>query len=255
MKNWYGTWAFFKRESHRFIKVWPQTIGAPLISTFLYFAIFGGVLGSQIGVLDGVSYLAFLVPGLTAMTMLQQSFQNTSSSLIISKFQGLVQSDLLALPLTSFQIVLAYMCGSILRGALVGIAILILSRFFVEFSIAHPLLFLFSLISITGISGLLGLLVGLWADDFDKTSIVGNFVLTPLVYLGGVFFSISLLSDFWAFLARWNPLFYLIDLFRFTILDTSQGIPLLSLFSILCLWIFSFFGLVRLVQKGWKIKK
>ena len=255
MTNWFGTWKYFQRECHRFLKVWPQTIGAPLVSSLLYFAIFGGVLGSRIGTSDGVSYLTFLVPGLVAMGMAQHAYQNSSSSLIQMKYLGMVQADLLALPLTPFQTTLAFMGGAMVRGLLVGSVILAVSRIFVPFSIAHPFLFLCAAMLLVAIFGLLGLITGIWSRTFDDVSVIGNFILSPLIYLGGVFFSVSMLPPGWDTLAQFNPVYYLVDLLRQSMLDTTPQVPFLwaipavgfiwgglLTFSIICL------------RTGWRIK-
>ncbi|MBF0621806.1 MAG: ABC transporter permease [Magnetococcales bacterium] len=254
MTNWFGTWAFFKRECHRFLKVWGQTVGAPLISALLYFAIFGAALGSRIGATDGVSYLQFLVPGLAAMGMIQHSYQNTSSSLVQMKYLGMIQADLLALPLTPFQLVLGFVGGAMVRGLMVGSVILLTSRLFVTFSIAHPLVLLLAAVAMSGIFGLFGLVAGIWAKSFDDVSLVGNFLLTPLVYLGGVFFSISMIPEGWRYLALWNPIFYLVDLFRYALIDVSQGSPLIALGAVVSTFAIMLSVAVHIFRIGWRIQ-
>ncbi|MEO5376367.1 MAG: ABC transporter permease [Magnetococcus sp. DMHC-6] len=254
MKNWSGTWALFRRECRRFLKVWVQTLGAPLVSALLYFAIFGGALGQRIGIIDGISFLVFLVPGLTAMGMLQHSYQNSSSSLIQMKYLGLIPADLLALPLTALQVTLAFMGASMVRGVAVGGLTLLVSRLFVPFGIAHPVLLVVSACLIAAIFGLLGVLMGILARTYDDISVVGHFLLTPLVYLGGVFFSITMLPEGWRLLVLANPVFYLVDLFRYALLGVSQGWPLWSLWiSVLFLCVF-FILTVQVLHRGWRIK-
>ncbi|MBF0144214.1 MAG: ABC transporter permease [Magnetococcales bacterium] len=252
--SWYGTWSLFRRESRRFLKVWLQTVWAPLISALLYFAIFGGALGKRIGDTDGVSFLLFLVPGLAAMGMIQHAYQNTSSSLIQMKYLGMLPADLLALPITPLQMTLAFVAAAILRGSLVGGVILLVSRVFVDFGVAHPLLLLLATVVLTAIFALVGLLTGVWGSNYDEVAMVGNFILTPLIYLGGVFFSVSMLPDSWAMVARLNPIFYLVDLFRYALIDVSQARPEVALVAVLGVLGALFAGTVRLLASGWRLK-
>lgn len=253
MKNWSGALAFSERECRRFLKVWMQTLGTPIITSLLYFVIFGGAIGSQIDSVSGVSYILFLIPGLAAMNMISHAFQNTSSSFIIRKFQGTLSIDMIGLPLTPFQIVLGNMSGAILRGILVGAVTLGVARIFVPFDIAHPLLFLFSALAITGIFGVLGTLAGMWAKDFDQISAVLNFILTPLTYLGGVFFSLEMLPEKFQIIALANPIFSLVDLFRFSLLGVSEGNPQVTFAVVLILWIALIWLSTFLFRRGWRV--
>ncbi|MBF0380065.1 MAG: ABC transporter permease [Magnetococcales bacterium] len=255
MINWYGCWALFKRESHRFLRVWGQTVGAPLISAMLYFIVFGGALGSKIGQTDGVPYILYLIPGLAAMGMIQHSYQNTSSSLIQMRYIGMLDADLLALPLTSIQIVLAFMAAAIVRGILVGSVILAVSWFFFPYTISHPLLFATASVVITAIFGLIGFISGMWARSFDNISVISNFILTPMVYFGGVFFSISMLPDGWRTAALFNPIFYVVDLFRYAMIDSGQTAVYISSSAAIGAVLALFFLSVSLVEQGWRIKE
>ena len=255
MINWYGCWALFKRECSRFLRVWGQTVGAPLISAMLYFVVFGGALGSRIGATDGVPYTMYLIPGLAAMGMIQHAYQNTSSSLVQMRYVGMLDADFLALPLTSLQIVLAFMAVAIVRGVLVGSVILTVSWFFFPYAISHPLLFLLASLVISAIFGLIGFIAGMWARSFDNISVISNFILTPMVYFGGVFFSISMLPSGWRTVAMFNPVFYVVDLFRYAMIDTGQTAFSISASAavgvLLVLFVFS----VKLVELGWRIKE
>ncbi|MBF0138512.1 MAG: ABC transporter permease [Magnetococcus sp. DMHC-1] len=253
--NWYGNWALFRRECQRFLWVWTQTLGAPLVSAMLYFAVFGGALGGRIGDADaGISYLQFLTPGLAAMGIIQHAFQNTSSSLIQMKYLGMLQSDLLALPLKPVQIVLAFTGAAILRGLLVGVGILLVSRCFVTFSIVKPLLLLGATLVMAAIFGLVGLLTGIWAKSFDQVALVGNFILTPLVYLGGVFFANSMLPAGWQTVPLFNPVFYLVDLFRHGVLGVGQTPPGNAIIAVLLVLLGLFILSVLLFRFGWRLK-
>lgn len=254
MNNWLGTWHFFRRECRRFLKVWTQTIGAPLSSSLLYFAIFGGALGSRIGVTDGVSYLHFLVPGLVAMNMAQHAYQNSSSSLIQMKYLNMLPADLLALPITPLQVALAFTLSAVVRGILVGAVVLGAASVFVDFTILHPILFVVSAFLLTANFGLLGLLTGLWGKTFDDVSMVGNFMLTPLIYLGGVFFSISFLPTAWQPVAKLNPVYYLVDLFRHSMIGTTPYPTQTSMIAALMVLILLFSVATFSLSKGWRIK-
>ncbi|MBF0455107.1 MAG: ABC transporter permease [Magnetococcales bacterium] len=254
MINWYGCFALFKRECRRFLRVWGQTVGAPLVSAMLYFIVFGGALGSKIGMTGGVPYTLYLIPGLAAMGMIQHAYQNASSSLVQMRYVGMMDADLLALPLTPLQIVLAFMGASVVRGLLVGGVILTVSRLFFDYSIAHPLLFVAASLVITALFGLIGLISGMWARSFDQISVVSHFILTPMVYFGGVFFSISMLPSGWDTVALLNPVFYVVDLFRYALIDTGQSTVHLSASAAVGLLLGLFFLAVRLVDQGWRIK-
>ena len=255
MINWYGCWALFKRECLRFLRVWGQTVGSPLISAMLYFIVFGGALGSRIGPTDGVPYTLYLIPGLAAMGMIQHAYQNTSSSLIQMRYVGMLDADFLALPLTPLQIVLAFMSASIVRGVLVGTVILSVSWFFFPYSISHPLLFVAALLMISAIFGLIGFIVGMWAQSFDNVSVISNFILTPMVYFGGVFFSISMLPDGWRMVALFNPVFYVVDLFRYAMINSGQTAFYVSSSAAVAVLLGLFVLSVRLVGMGWRIKE
>ncbi len=254
MKSWIGTWYFFRRECHRFLKVWIQTLGAPLVTSMLYFLIFGAALGQRIGTTDGVSYLQFLVPGLVAMGMAQHAFQNGSSSLIQMKYLGMLPADLLALPISPLQMTLAFVGGAVLRGTLVGMVIIASARLFVDFGIAHPGLFAASAILLCTIFGLIGLITGIWSRTFDNVSMVGNFILTPMIYLGGVFFSITILPPAWQPVARFNPVYYLVDLFRHSVLDTPQNAPETAMITALVILLVMFSGCTLALARGWRMK-
>jgi ABC-2 type transport system permease protein len=255
MINWYGCWALFKRECRRFLNVWGQTVGAPLISAMLYFIVFGSALGARIGVTDGVPYTLYLIPGLAAMGMIQHSYQNTSSSLIQMRYIGMLDADFLALPLTPLQIVLAFVSAAIVRGVLVGSVILSVSWLFFPYSIAHPLLFVAASLVIAAIFGLIGFISGMWARSFDNISVISNFILTPMVYFGGVFFSISMLPSGWRTVALFNPVFYVVDLFRYAMINTGQTAFYISASAAVAILLALFFLSVWLVEQGWRIKE
>nr|CRH06822.1 putative ABC-2 type transporter, permease component [Candidatus Magnetococcus massalia] len=253
--NWYGTWALFRRECHRFLRVFGQTVGAPLISALLYFAVFGAALGHRIGPTEGVSYLAFLVPGLAAMGVLQHAFQNASSSLIQMRYIGMLPMDLVALPLRAHQLVIAILGGAIVRGMIVGTVVLFTSRLFVPFEIAHWGMLLLSSAVLAAIFGAIGLLTGLWGKTFDDISLVSNFVITPMIYLGGVFFSAEMLPASWQHVVAWNPIYHLVGLYRYAILNLQTTPPTTALAVALCSLLVLFMVSVYIVHRGWRLKE
>jgi ABC-2 type transport system permease protein len=219
-------WTLFEREIKRFMKVLVQTIITPFVSSFLYLLVFGVSLGSQVTT-HGGSYLAFLIPGLMMMGLMNNAFQNSSSSVVSSKFSGDLE-DIRVAPITDNQIVWALSLGGLIRGTVVAVITFIcgLIFFYIEkgevLPIEHPLI-LFYFIVIGGlIFGQIGICVAFWANTFDQLSAFSAFILLPLTYLGGVFLSIEHLSPFWQTISRFNPLLYLINGLRYGMLGVSD---------------------------------
>ncbi len=231
-----GFATLYKKECLRFLKVVGQTVLSPLISTSLYLLIFGVNLADSITAQNGVNYLQFIIPGLIAMGALNNSFQNSSSSVIISKFHGDLQ-DLKVVPLRSMQIIWAYALGATTRGFAVGGAITIVGQLFyfakygslLAVSWIFPL-FVFLLLGCLTFA-FLGLGVAVFAKNFDQISAIGTFVILPLIYLGGVFFSIERLHPFWKAVSYCNPLFYLINGIRYSFLGVSDILPWTAFFA------------------------
>ena len=225
--SWNGFATLLFKEVRRFMRVAGQTLVSPLISTSLYLLIFGVNLADKISDQNGVNYLQFIIPGLVALGLLNNAFTNSSSSVIISKFHGDLQ-DLKIVPLTSGQVVWAYSLAGMFRGAIVGLAILLVGEafYFAEYgvllAVANPLLLLLFLL-LGGITfAFVGLSVAIYADNFDKVNAVGTFVILPLIYLGGVFFSIESMNWFWKGVSHINPLLYLINGMRYAFLGVSD---------------------------------
>ncbi|ABK44788.1 ABC-2 type transporter [Magnetococcus marinus MC-1] len=253
--SWFGAWSLFKRECHRFMRVFGQTVGAPLVSAMLYFAVFGGALGHRIGPTEGISYLQFLIPGLAAMGIVQHAFQNASSSLIQMRYIGMLPMDLVALPLHPLQVVLAMVGGAMVRGLLVGCVVLLAARIFLPFHIEHVALLVLVSALLAGIFGLVGVLTGLWGKTFDDISLVSNFVLTPLTYLGGVFFSAAMLPQGWQPLATWNPIYHLVGLYRYAILGLQTTDLTLAMGFAVGFMLVLFGVTVWIVRRGWRLKE
>ena len=248
----YGMASFLtllEREIKRFLKVLAQTIITPMINSTLYLLIFGVSLGGAIELAGGISYLAFLIPGIVMMGCLNNAFQNSSSSIVSAKFGGDLE-DLRVVPLTDNQIVWAMACGGLFRGVIVGTITFVVGQVFYWISegailgVAHPFFLIFFLL-IGGLSfALLGISVAFWAKTFDQLSAVGAFILLPLLYLGGVFFSIEGLHPFWKGLAQFNPLLYFINGVRFGMLGTSDVSMAMAIGVSLAALLF-FYGLAR----------
>ncbi|MCB0350553.1 MAG: ABC transporter permease [Bdellovibrionales bacterium] len=246
--------SLLKKEIKRFLKVSIQTVLTPIVSSSLYLLIFGVSLGAFIKVAEGVTYLEFLIPGLVMMGCLNNAFQNASSSVIVAKFAGDLE-DLKVSPISYFQIISAIALGGLFRGVLVGFITFLVGSLFTYFSIGHVLgvahpLWLFYFLTVGGLAfSLLGLATAFWAKSFDHMSAVNSFILLPLIYLGGVFFSIHTLHPFWQSLARLNPLLYFINGVRHGLLGVSDVNPLVAAaiaFLTLCiLYVIAFATLKR----------
>ncbi|HCZ48468.1 MAG TPA: metal-dependent hydrolase, partial [Gammaproteobacteria bacterium] len=212
--NWLGLWTLFTKEVRRFTVVFMQTIAAPVVSALLYLFIFSHALSGRLEVYPGVPYPQFLVPGLMMMTIIQNAFANTSSSLIFSKVTGNIVFVLLA-PLSHLELYLGFVGAALVRSLLVSIGVYLVALVYLDIAVAHPLLLLVFGALGAVLLGTCGLLAGIWADKFDQVATVQNFLILPLTYLSGVFYSIHSLPPAWQSLSRANPFFYLIDGFRY----------------------------------------
>lgn len=219
--NLIGLATLVRKESRRVLRIWVQTIVPPAITMTLYFVIFGRLVGGRIGEMEGISYTTFIAPGLIMMAVITNSFANVVSSFFSSKLM-LHLEELLVAPLSSLTIVAGFVAGGIVRGLLVAALVTAVALLFTDLTIAHPLV-TFSTISLTAlVFSLAGLLNALFAKSFDDISLIPTFVLTPLTYLGGVFFSTSLLSPFWQGVAHANPILYMVNAFRYGLIGKSD---------------------------------
>lgn len=211
-------WVAFKtiviKEFLRFIRIWKQTVLPPMITTGLYFIIFGNLIGDRIGEMEGYRYIDFIVPGLILMAVITQSYANTVASFFQAKFQRHIE-EMMVSPTPNYIIILGYAGGGIARGVVVGIAVTFVSMLFTQLSI-HNFLVLFSIVFLTAtLFSLAGIINAVFAKTFDDISIIPTFILTPLTYLGGIFYSISLLPQFWQNVSLANPILYMINAFRY----------------------------------------
>lgn len=223
------------KEVSRFTRIWIQTILPPAISMALYFLIFGNLIGPRIGMMSGFSYIEFIAPGLIMMSIINNSYANVVSSFFGAKFQRHIEEMLVA-PIPDFVILSGYITGGVARGALVGIVVTLVAMFFTRLSI-HHLGVVIAVVLLTSILfSLGGFINGIFARKFDDISIIPTFILTPLIYLGGIFYSINLLPEFWQTVSKFNPILYMVNAFRYGLLGVSD-VDLMFAFTIITLFI------------------
>jgi ABC-2 type transport system permease protein len=243
----------FRKEITRFWKVSFQTVLAPVLTALLYLLIFSHVLEEHVQVYPGVRYTAFLVPGLAMMSLLQNSFANSSSSLIQSKITGNIIFVLLP-PLSHFEFFAAYVLACVVRGVMVGFGVFAITIIFVPVTIQSPFWVLSFALLGSALLGTLGIIAGIWAEKFDQLAAFQNFVIVPLTFLSGVFYSIHSLPPFWQEVSRFNPFFYMIDGFRFGFFGISDVSPTLSFLIVGgCLLALSFVTL-SLLKRGYRLR-
>ena len=251
--NWIGVWTLYVKEVQRFMKVGMQTVLAPAITTILFYAIFMLALGGDTRMVGGVPFSEFLVPGLVMMAILQNSFANTSSSLLISKIQGNIV-DVLMPPLSAGELTLAFALGGLTRGILVIAAVTLPLIPFVEMSLPHPLIALYYGLSASLLMSLVGILGGIWAEKFDHLATVTNFVIMPLSFLSGTFYSIEKLPGIWQTISHYNPFFYAIDGLRYAFIDRADGPIVAGMLVMLALNIALWFACYMVFRRGWRLK-
>lgn len=220
--NWRGLWTLYVKEVRRFLNVFTQTLLAPMVTTLLFLAIFALALGGAGRAVAGVDFISFLAPGLIMMTLMQNSFANTSSSIVISKVQGNIV-DILMPPLSAGELTLGLAGGGVTRGLMVGLAAGLGMAIFVPMRPHDPLALAYFAVNGALMLSLLGLIGGIWAEKFDHIAAVTNFVITPFSFLSGTFYSIERLPETWQFVAHVNPFFYLIDGFRYAFIGRADG--------------------------------
>lgn len=248
-----GFKTLISREISRFMKVYIQTLLAPLLSNMLFLGVFGGMMRTrQIGI-EGVDYLSFLVPGLCVMGAFMNAYQNPSSSIMIQKYQNIIQ-DLNSYPMSIFEKVLAFIVGGTFRGVLVGVLTYIATIFFVGYHINSPLLFFFMLIVVSWIASCFGVVTGLAVKTFDQGTFILTIILTPLTYFGGVFFEVTKLPGILGKLALFNPIFPLVDLARYGYIGILEGNMIMNIIYVLILALISLFFAYWLFSKGTGLK-
>lgn len=244
--NYYGVRAIYIQEMARAGRTLMQTIASPILTTALYFIVFGAAIGSRIGQIDGVQYAAFIIPGLLMLSLLGESISNAAFGIYFPKFTGTIY-EVLSAPVSSFEVVLGFVGAAASKSLIIGALILGTARIFVDYGVAHPVWMLAFLV-LTALSfSLFGFIIGLWADDFQKLQIIPMMVITPLTFLGGAFYSINMLPPLWQKVALFNPVVYLISGFRWSFYGISDvnvevSLAMILLFLLACLffvwWIF-----------------
>jgi ABC-2 type transport system permease protein len=251
--NWRGVLAIYKFEMARTWRTLMESIASPVLSTSLYFIVFGGAIGSSIADIDGVSYGAFIVPGLVMLSILSESVSNAAFGIYMPKWAGTIY-EILSAPISPFETVLGYVGAAASKSLILAIIILITARFFVAYDIAHPVWMIAFLLMTCITFALLGFLIGIWADSFQKLQVVPLMVITPLTFLGGSFYSINMLPPLWHTVALFNPVVYLVSGFRWSfygISDVQVGLSLAMtlLFMAICLGAITF-----IFRTGYRLK-
>jgi ABC-2 type transport system permease protein len=251
--NWIACFTLFKKEISRFAKVWLQTVIAPVVTALLYLLVFGHVLEGRVEVFSGVSYGEFLIPGLLMMAVIQNAFANTSSSLIQSKVMGSLVFIMLP-PFSEFEFFLAYVGAAIMRGLAVGLGVFLLAFLYVKVPIDNIFVVLAFALLGSYVMAAMGIIAGIWAEKFDQIAAFQSFLIVPLTFLSGVFYSINSLPPFWAELSKWNPFFYMIDGFRYGFFGQSDQPVMMSFFAMImaatvltsaCMW---------MLRSGYKLR-
>ena len=243
----------WRREVNRFMKIKKQTIGAPLLETFLYISVFGAALGSRVGDLHGIDYVVFVIPGLIMMAWSINAFTNNSSSILQQKFQGAIQ-DQLSSPASPAELLLAFSLGGFARGMIVALLTFVASSLLVDLPVEHILVLVPSLFLVGFFFSQLGVLIGVRAEQFDDVAFAQTFVLTPLIFLGGVFYSASLLPEPYETLTHFNPLFYMINLVRYGFVGYTEVSIALSLAALTAATAILFLVNLRLFSKGYRLR-
>ncbi|MEO8900044.1 MAG: ABC transporter permease [Polyangiaceae bacterium] len=251
--NRYAIRAIYQFEMARTWRTISQSIAGPVISTSLYFVVFGSAIGSRMTQIGGVSYAAFIIPGLTMLSLLNESISNASFGIYMPKFSGTIY-EVLSAPISYVEVVLGYVGAAASKSMVLGTIILITARLFVSFHIAHPLWMVTFLLLTSVTFSLFGFIIGLWADGFQKLQLVPMLIVTPLTFLGGSFYSINMLPPFWQKVTLFNPVVYLVSGFRWSFYDSSDvsvtvSVVMTCVFLLLCL------GVVRwMLKSGYRLK-
>ncbi len=251
--NWIGLGTLLAKEVHRFSKVALQTVVSPLISTSLYFLVFGVALGARLREVQGIPYIEFVVPGLVMLAMINASFLNTSSSIFQAKINGTIL-DILVAPLGAREFIVAFLAAAALRSLLVGALVFIVAFIFNGMGVAHPLYTLLFSLMVSATFAAFGILVAIWAEKYDHLAAVPNFVLTPLTFLGGVFYSVEMLPHPWDTVSRLNPILYMVNGMRYGLLDRSDVSPGVALGVVSVGLLTTVLVTWRVVASGYKLR-
>jgi ABC-2 type transport system permease protein len=251
--NWRGVSAIFQYEMKRFFRTIGQSLISPVISTSLYFVVFGAAIGSRIPQIEGVSYGAFIVPGLIMLSLLTQSISNASFGIYFPRFSGTIY-EYLSAPVSAFELVLGFVGAAAMKSIIIGTVILATSAFFVPLQIEHPFWMMAFLLLTSVTFSLFGFIIGLWADGFDKLQVIPLLIITPLTFLGGSFYSIKDLPEIWHTISLFNPVVYLVSGFRWSFnevadVNVSVSIAMTVLFLALCMAVITW-----MIRTGYRLK-
>lgn len=253
INSWRGAYMLFKKELFRFWRVAFQTVASPILTALLYLLIFSHALEKHVQVYEGVAYTAFLIPGLIMMSLLQNAFANSSSSLVQSKIMGSIVFVLLT-PISYLQFFCAFLAAATIRGILVGFSIYIVAIWFVDLPILYPLwIIAFALLG-SALLGTFGIIAGIWSDKFDQMAAFQNFVIMPLTFLSGVFYSIHSLPAVWQTISKFNPFFYMIDGFRYGFFGQSDISPWISLSVVMAFLLALAWLCLKMLKSGYKLR-
>ncbi len=252
--NWIGLKTLVRKEIVRIVRIWIQTIVPPAITMTLYFIIFGNLIGRRIGSMGGFDYMQYIAPGLIMMSVITNSYGNVVSSFFGAKFARHIE-EMLVSPMSNATVIMGHVAGGVFRGLLVGVFVTIVALFFTKLEVQHPLITLSIVILSSTVFALAGFINAVFARKFDDISIVPSFVLTPLTYLGGVFYSISLLPEFWQKVSLANPIIYMVNAFRYGILGVSD-IDITYAYVIVGLFVIGLFSVsLALLNRGVGIRE
>ncbi len=251
--NWHAIRAIYRFEMARTFRTITQSIASPVLSTSLYFVVFGAAIGSRMGDIDGISYGAFIIPGLIMLALLNESISNASFGIYMPKWAGTIY-ELLSAPVSYVEVVLGYVGAAATKSVMLGVLILITARVFVPYEIAHPVWMLCFLLLTAVTFSLFGFIIGLWADDFQKLQVIPLMIVTPLTFLGGAFYSINMLPPLWQQITLFNPVVYLISGFRWSfygVADVNVAVSVAAILGFLALCLAAVWWIFR---TGWKLK-
>ena len=246
--------AIYRFEMARTFRTITQSIASPVLSTSLYFVVFGAAIGSRMGAVDGISYGAFIIPGLIMLALLNESISNASFGIYMPKWAGTIY-ELLSAPVSYVEIVIGYVGAAATKSVMLGVLILITARLFVPYEIAHPFWMLCFLLLTAITFSLFGFIIGLWADDFQKLQVIPLMIVTPLTFLGGAFYSIGMLPPFWQKLTLFNPVVYLISAFRWSFYGLADVNVVVSVAAILGFLALCLLAVWWIFKTGWKLKQ
>jgi ABC-2 type transport system permease protein len=252
--NYQALKAIYFHEMDRFRRTLGQSLVSPVLSTSLYFIVFGSVIGGYVQKIDGISYGSYIVPGLLMLTLLTQSISNTSFGIFFPKFNGTIY-EILAAPISSFEVVLAFVGAGATKTLIVGIVIFITSTFFVEVQVKYPLLMIFLMLIVAFTFALFGFLIGLLSSNFEQLSVIPTLVITPMVFLGGSLYSLDMLPSFWQTVTYFNPVVYLINGLRFSFYGVSDFNIWISITSMILFLLAIVTIVIILLKKGYNIKQ